>query len=265
VSDITHIPSSTLKTNLAKFWKIFRVIWVISGIVFTYWFFDSFNARGVEPLTLASNAYLEVIESEESIVFKPRQSNSDAGLLFFHGGGVEPIAYAPLIRAVAERGYLAVIIKLPYRFAPHDIHQYDAINRAKNFIKKNANINKWLVSGHSKGAKIASLFINANPKAADALMLIGTSHPKKINLSEVSIPVKKIIASHDGIATKEQVLKNKHLLPQDTRWIEIEGGNHSQFGNYGDQLFDGNATIDRKEQQRQTLLEIITTLKELNH
>ena len=61
------------------------------------------------------------------------------------------------------------------------------------------------------------------------------------------------------------MLKNKHLLPNDTQWIEIEGGNHAQFGYYGDQLFDGKATIDRKEQQRQTLQEIIITLNELNH
>ena len=178
MTDQDQNQSKTIKQRLTTFWKVFRVVWIFAGITVTYWFFDSFNAKGVGPLTMASNATLEVIESDETIVFKPRQASADVGLLFFHGGGVEPVAYAPLIRAVAEQGYLATIIKLPYRFAPHDIHQYDAINRAKNFIKKNSQVNQWLIAGHSKGAKLAALFIDANPNAVDALILIGTSHPR---------------------------------------------------------------------------------------
>ena len=33
----------------------------------------------------------------------------------------------------------------------------------------------------------------------------------------------------------------------------MEGGNHSQFGNYGEQKGDGKATISAEEQQRQTV------------
>jgi hypothetical protein len=33
------------------------------------------------------------------------------------------------------------------------------------------------------------------------------------------------------------------------KWVEIKGGNHSQFGHYGPQLFDGTATVTREEQQ----------------
>ena len=33
----------------------------------------------------------------------------------------------------------------------------------------------------------------------------------------------------------------------------MEGGNHAQFGNYGEQKGDGKATISAEEQQRQTV------------
>ena len=41
------------------------------------------------------------------------------------------------------------------------------------------------------------------------------------------------------------MLKN---LPADTEWITIEGGNHAQFGDYGVQDGDGEATISAEMQ-----------------
>jgi hypothetical protein len=72
--------------------------------------------------------------------------------------------------------------------------------------------------------------------------------------------VTKIYATNDGIATPEMIAATRGLLPVDTRWVEIEGGNHSQFGHYGHQLFDGDATISRERQQeitRQALLQAL--------
>ena len=37
----------------------------------------------------------------------------------------------------------------------------------------------------------------------------------------------------------------------------IDGGNHAQFGDYGEQDGDGKATITPEEQQRQTAEEIV--------
>jgi hypothetical protein len=45
--------------------------------------------------------------------------------------------------------------------------------------------------------------------------------------------------------------------------VEISGGNHSQFGRYGHQLFDGTATISREEQEALTRSEILHVLAEV--
>jgi hypothetical protein len=42
---------------------------------------------------------------------------------------------------------------------------------------------------------------------------------------------------------------SKKLLPPDTVWVVIEGGNHAQFGNYGFQPGDNVATISAVNQQ----------------
>ena len=91
-------------------------------------------------------------------------------------------------------------------------------------------------------------------------MLVGTTHPKEDDLSALQIPVTKVFASNDGVAPRERVLANRALLPAQTRWVEIEGGNHSQFGRYGHQLFDGEATITRAEQERITRAAILAVL-----
>ena len=70
----------------------------------------------------------------------------------------------------------------------------------------------------------------------------------------------KVYASRDGVAPAERVLANRRLLPARTKWVEIAGGNHSQFGRYGHQLFDGTATLPREEQEaltRSAILEAI--------
>jgi hypothetical protein len=52
------------------------------------------------------------------------------------------------------------------------------------------------------------------------------------------------------------------LLASDTRWIAIEGGNHTQLGWYDDQNGNRAATISRAAQQAQT---VATTLNSPRH
>ena len=64
--------------------------------------------------------------------------------------------------------------------------------------------------------------------------------------------------SLDGRATPEQVNENAKYLPADTVFVEIEGGNHTQFGwidpspyPYPYLELDNPATITIEEQQKQ--------------
>jgi hypothetical protein len=84
---------------------------------------------------------------------------------------------------------------------------------------------------------------------------------RELDLSESLLPFTKVVAANDGIATPEMIDATRDRLPAGTRWIEIEGGNHLQFGHYGHQLFDGTATISRERQQQITREALLATFR----
>ena len=57
----------------------------------------------------------------------------------------------------------------------------------------------------------------------------------------------------DGLATPDKIESTKKLLPADTKYVAIEGGNHAQFGWYGSQDGDNTATISREAEQDQVV------------
>jgi pimeloyl-ACP methyl ester carboxylesterase len=166
-----------------------------------------------------------------------------------------------MVRPIAEAGYAVFVVKLPYRFAPLQSHKQTAVDRAIGVIGAHPEISHWVISGHSLGGALTCQVAESDSKAFSAMVLVGTTHPKLNDLSSLTMRITKVYASNDGVAPKEKVLANKRLLPKDTQWVEIKGGNHSQFGHYGHQLFDGSPTISRETQQtitRSALLDALT-------
>ncbi len=70
-----------------------------------------------------------------------------------------------------------------------------------------------------------------------------------------------VSGSLDGLATPDKIEASRVLLPADTIWIPIEGGNHAQFGWYGDQPGDNPAEISRAEQQKIAIQAVLDLLK----
>ena len=139
------------------------------------------------------------------------------------------------------------------------------MRQALEIIDSNTSLQFWIVGGHSRGAAIASRFASLHGESLDGLILIGTSHPKEeaSDLSNTNLSVTKIYATNDGLASTDEVEANARYLPDDTKWVLIEGGNHSQFGYYGSQLGDNAATISREQQQELTIEAILTTLRSI--
>lgn len=247
---------------MAKFWKIVRILWVTFGILFILWMANSFRARGFDKSILESDSKVAVAETSRFISFRPNASSQPVGLIFFPGGMVQPEAYAPMLRTIAEQGYSIFIVKLPFGSAPLKSQEADVINQALEIISSNESIQHWFVGGHSRGAAIASRFAYAHSASFDGLILIGTSHPKEqaFDLSDSTLAVTKIYASNDGLASPDEVKDNAIYLPANTTWVLIEGGNHSQFGYFGKLLFDNPATLSREQQQELTIEAILSAL-----
>jgi pimeloyl-ACP methyl ester carboxylesterase len=227
------------------------------------WLADSVRTRGVDENTLRSNRRVSVLNDATSLTFVPASTSGHTGLVFICGSGIAAEAYAPLLRPVAEEGYPVFVIKLPYRFAPLESHKRMAVDRAREVIVAHPEVTHWVIAGHSLGAALAARMANADAASLAAMVLVATTHPKDVNLSFLRIPVMKVYASNDGVAPPDRVLANRGLLPPHTKWVEIAGGNHSQFGRYGHQLFDGTATIRREEQEALTRSGILDVLAEI--
>jgi dienelactone hydrolase len=225
------------------------------------WLLNSYRTRGIDPALFASDAHVSVQRSQDLLAFLPTAGASASGLVFIVGAGVAPDAYAPMLRPIATNGHPVIVVGLPYRIAPLERHRTAAVHRARAIIENDTSAESWVIAGHSLGGALVCRIAADAPSRVKAIVLIGTSHPKKIDLSRTRVPITKVFASRDGIATLEMIHSTEHLLPADTRWIEIEGGNHSQFGHYGHQLLDGWPTITREQQQAITRVALVEALR----
>jgi pimeloyl-ACP methyl ester carboxylesterase len=232
--------------------KWIRRIWVAAGVSFIGWLAWNAQAHGVDPVLLRSSDAILVSDSGSVLRFTPRANSAPVGVIFLPGAVVDPKAYVPLLRAVAEAGYPAALVRLPWRLAPTAASQALVWRRITG-IRAAAPARRWILAGHSRGAALSARFAGEHPDALVGLVLIGTTHPKRTSLAALPIPVTKIYGTRDCVADSASVLANASLLPPHTRWVRLEGANHQQFGLYGAQLGDCSATITRETQQAQTL------------
>lgn len=251
------MPQTNTRSHIRKWITRGFLIWATLVML---WLANSIRTKGVSQEMLQDSPQVQVESDAERLSFLPRNPKS-AGIVFLCGSGVAAEAYVPLLRPLAEEGYPVVIERLPWRFAPLESHKRQACVQAwQDLQQPSAKLNhaektehcSWIVSGHSLGAALACRVVKQAPGEVAAVVLIGTTHPKRDNLSNLQIPVTKIYATQDGVAPEKRIRQFESFLPAQTRWVKIEGGNHSQFAHYGPQLMDGWATISREDQQRQT-------------
>lgn len=122
----------------------------------------------------------------------------------------DPKAYAPLCRKFAKNGYSCHLVKMPWRLPQY---YYNKTQQLFNLKKKN-----FIIGGHSQGGKMAAQLVYENPKIFKGLFLMGTSHPRDIDLSNRSVPCIKLYASNDGLASVPEVIANKDKLPNTQTW-----------------------------------------------
>ena len=228
-------------------------------MVFVGWSLIAYRARPQAWAALRSDARVHVTRGDGYWALEP-QARQGVGLLFFAGALVQPAAYAPLLRSIAEEGYLVVLIELPRRGVFGGADGPEVLDRARAAMSQAAGMTRWVAAGHSKGGAVAARFVRAGHPALAGLVLVGTSHPRDFSLADVELPVTRIFGTRDTVADVEKLEANRHHLPASTRMVRIDGGNHSQFGDYGFQPGDWPATITRAEQQRATRLAILEAL-----
>lgn len=239
---------------MSKTKKAFRFlimfVFLILGIFLIY-VNDDYDANEQALAALKSDENIQVTGNDPLYFSSAQHKENQTGIIFYPGGKVEYESYAPLMRQLAEEGYAVFLVNVPFGLAVFDI------KAAKDVMADHPGISKWYVAGHSLGGSMAAIYAEEENNQLTGLILLASY--STADLSETELNVLSIYGSEDAVLNSEKVEENRSLLPENHNEIIIEGGNHAQFGNYGEQSGDGEATISTEEQQRATV-EAITDL-----
>lgn len=97
---------------------------------------------------------------------------------------------------------------------------------------------------------MAARYASDHPDAVHGLVLWASYPENGVDLTDWTGETASVFGTRDGLTTLDDIGQSRAHLPTDTAFVSIEGGNHAQFGWYGDQRGDHPATIPRPEQQR---------------
>ncbi len=197
--------------------------------------------------------------SDEFLLFTAKPTNNTVCMVFYPGALIDPAAYSPLSLAIANKGYDVYLLKLTLNLAVLEI---DAADKAKQDKYAKQHCRKFLIAGHSLGGAMAVEYVKKHPE--DSLLLLGAYPQESTNLTSHKPPVTVVSGSQDKIASPEEIMQSRGNMPKHSDYIEIDGGNHAQFGWYGSQRGDGTATISRQRQHEIVVDKVLELLKRID-
>lgn len=208
-----------------------------------------YHADGSAVKALAPNKTVSVTETDYGWYF---DGPSEEDLLcFYPGAKVEETAYAPLLHRLAEQGVDVCLVKMPFRFA------FFGVEKAEKILAGYDHPNKY-VGGHSLGGAMAANYASKHAEELSGVILLA-SYPTE-DLDDGLILI-SIYGTEDGVLNTSRVKDGRRHAPERYTENVIEGGNHAQFGNYGEQKGDGKALVSREEQQEQTVNTILQAIR----
>jgi hypothetical protein len=243
-------------TNKIRRWLLAVFVVVILGALF--W--------GIRWATFARPPLLEAVEALGSddqvnvtqdpwLTFFPISDPSKTGFIFYPGGRVDPRGYASLMRVIASEGYLVVVPKMPINMAVFNPNIADEITAYY------PEIHHWVIGGHSVGGTMAAQYTDKHPEIIDGLAIWASYPADSTDISDLDIPVVSIYGSRELRVNDTSVGERKHLLPEDTLYLRIEGGDHHQFGSYEINPKDHRATTSQESQHQQIIQATLEILR----
>ncbi len=237
-----------------KVWKILRKIFLIIIILavvlaaaFLIYVMQYYHADDTAMEAVNSTDLVTVEEEKEYFFFDGPGEN--AAYIFYPGAKVETESYAPLMQQIAENGMDVFLVKMPFRLAVLGWERADDI-----LDEQEKNYGRWYIGGHSLGGAMAASYASLHLEELDGCILMA-SYPT-YSLEGDDFSVLSLYGSEDQVLDLENFEAGREYMPEDYTETEIAGGNHAQFGNYGEQKGDGTASITWEEQQNRTVQEI---------
>ena len=244
---------------MKRFLKIIAVLLIIAVIGVFLWLYIWSSRSSADPQAEALRIMEEPTVSRDGsvIVFEPQGTARSVALIYYPGGLVEPEAYAPVANEIAQFGFPVFVPEMPFNLA------VTRAGRATAIIADNPEIDTWVIGGHSLGGAMAASYVNDNPEAVDGLILYAATASRIADFSERDLPILSVYGTRDRLVSERVVNRFRDLLPDDATFVPIQGGNHAQFGDYGVQGGDGEATISAEAQWQQIVLATVSFMGEI--
>jgi hypothetical protein len=212
--------------------KKFR--WILSGVLIGLLLFVVMPYQiSYSPENTAIETYKQSIPTSFGYEYNPQ---SRIHIIMYPGGLVSHIAYAPLAYDLSLKGYRVSVLEMPLNLAITQPLAYKSVDVT--------NSDKVILMGHSLGGVAASIAMGSN--VVDGLIVLA-SYPLNALSLQGNPKILSILGSQDGLLNLEayqEAIKDITLEE-----VIIEGGNHAQFGSYGPQDNDLEATISPSMQR----------------
>ena len=210
------------------------------------------NADGHASENLHSDDAVEVVHDRQ-LEFRPRDRQGTTGVIFYQGGRCEPEAYAPVLRPLAAAGMHVFVPRMALRLA------VTGANKAAGIMAAHPHITRWYIGGHSMGGSMAAGFASKHHDELAGLFMIGSYAAAMHAMPDAAIPVLLVHGTRDEEVSEAEIAAQPARLPEQTRFVTIEGGDHYQFGSFHEE--DHTATISRADQQQQTVTALLDFLQ----
>lgn len=244
---VTHTPARKTHRKLKIVLMAVLAVIVAGAIGFGVYVGDCYHADDAALAAMEPTDTVAVQRLEDgNIAFIP--GNPQAGIVFYPGGKVQAEAYAPIMQDLAERGFLCVIVPMPFNLAVLDANGADGVQERFPAARR------WILMGHSLGGVMAAGYLDGHARSWDGLVLLGAY--STADLSDDGVTVLSISGDSDGVLDRRAAADNEGNLGEDARELVISGGNHAQFGSYGPQDGDGEASLSPDEQRALTADEV---------
>lgn len=200
-----------------------------------------FAAEPVAVAATASGPTVSVVDSPTTWELRPHGGPVGVGVAFFPGALVDPRAYLALLRPLAERGYLVVVVKPPFGVA--------LLSSAQAAIDAHPEVTRWAVGGHSLGGVAAATQAASGDQRVRGVFF-WASYPNR-DLSRAPLAAASIRGDRDAVISQARADGSRTQLPPDTGFTVVPGAVHAFFGDYGPQPGDGTPGTSRADAQRE--------------
>lgn len=217
-----------MKNKTLNFLKI--VLSSIAILILGFLFYTSNYYRADETAVKLLDS--DNVSNKNEVIEINNKKNVKIGIIFYPGAKVEYTSYLPILNKLSNQTDAKVfLIKMPFNLAVLNP------NAANNIIEDNKDIKKWYIAGHSMGGAMASKYASNHKEKIEGLILLGA-----YIYGDYSEEKTLTIYGEYNSSVKKKIDYSKNI-------VEIKGGNHAQFGNYGKQKGDEEARIKSDEQQ----------------